>query len=191
MLAFVRTRSFATLVDASLRVAQVPVIVDEHANRLLLHLSRGNPIARAMPMRVVAVIGGADGYVSPDWYTRPDQVPTWNYESVEIVGTLAPTDDALLRDILAKLSEEHEARIPGKPPWTMNKLSDATRDKLIRGIIGATLSIETLRGTQKLSQNKPDEDLDGVIAALERSQSPQDRDLAARMTLVNRRPGKD
>src|SRR4051812_47012379 len=118
MLAFVRTRSFATLVDASLRVAQVPVIVDEAENRLLLHFSRGNAVARTMPARVVAVISGADGYVSPDWYAGHDQVPTWNYESVEIVGTLAPTDDTFLRGILDKLSEEHEGRIPEKRPWT-------------------------------------------------------------------------
>lgn len=182
MLALVQARSFATLVDAAFDVAQVPVLVDDSANRLLLHLARSNPIAKKMPARVVAVVGGADGYVSPDWYAQREQVPTWNYESVEIIGTLEPTDEAGLRDILAKLGAEHEARIVDKEPWTLAKMNPATLDKLVGGIIGATLTIETMRGTQKLSQNKPAADRDGVITALKRSASSRDRELAERMT---------
>ncbi len=188
MLAFIQHRSFATLVDASLHVAQVPVIVDEPANRLLLHLSRGNPIAHALPTRVVAVVSGVDGYISPDWYSKADQVPTWDYESVEVAGTLTEADDTLLMDMLAKLSEEHEARITDKSPWTMSKLSEPTLGKLVKGIVGATLTVESIRGTQKLSQNKSDEDVDGVIAALKRSRLPLDHDLAERMTVVTRQP---
>lgn len=190
MLAFTRAHGFATLVDGSLNVAQVPVLVDEGRDpadsRLFLHLARHNPIARAMPTRVVAVMTGAHGYVSPDWYARPDQVPTWNYESVEVVGTLEATSDDVLRDILARLSAEHEAKIPGKAPWTMEKLTTATLEKLVKGIVGATLSIEMLRGTQKLSQNKPADDRSGVIGGLERSASHHDHDLAARMKLHSR-----
>lgn len=66
----------------------------------------------------------------------------------------------------------------------MNKVLPATLDKLTRGIVGAALSIESIRGTQKLSQNKSDEDLDGVIAGLERSPSPHGRDVAARIARV-------
>jgi transcriptional regulator len=183
LLSFVGARSFGTLVDASLRVSQVPVIVDG-PDRLLLHLSRGNPMARGMPLRVVAVFAGVDGYVSPDWYVTPDQVPTWNYESVEITGTLAPTDDRALRDILARLGAEHESRIAGKRPWTMDKLTPATLDSLARGIVGATLSIESVRGTQKLSQNKAPADRDGVIAALDASATAANREVASRMRRV-------
>jgi len=104
MLSFVRARSFATLVDESLRVAQVPFIVDEREERLLCHFARSNPMVRSLPTRVVAVVNGADAYVSPAWYRSPDQVPTWDYESVEIVGNLSPLSDAQLLDILASLS---------------------------------------------------------------------------------------
>jgi predicted FMN-binding regulatory protein PaiB len=100
MLSFVRARSFATLVDESLRVAQVPFIVDEREERLLCHFARSNPMVRSLPTRVVAVVNGADAYVSPDWYRSHDQVPTWDYESVEIVGNLSPLLAQLL-DILA------------------------------------------------------------------------------------------
>lgn len=187
MLEFVRAHAFGTLVDSALRVTQVPVIVDEPSNTLVLHVSRGNPISRALPARVVAVFGGAHGYVSPHWYAKGDQVPTWNYESVEIVGTLTATDDAMLPAILSRLGAEHEGQIPGKAPWTLDEVSAATREKLLQGIVGATLAIETMRGTQKLSQNKTPDDIDGVVAGLRRSGSPHDAELAERMASFNGR----
>lgn len=48
--------------------------------------------------------------------------------------------------------------------------------------VGATLSIESIRGTQKLSQNKSRQEIDSVIAALKSSQSPLDHALADRLS---------
>ena len=36
---------------------------------------------------------GPDGYISPRWYAKRDTVPTWNYVSVEAVGTVRKLDD--------------------------------------------------------------------------------------------------
>jgi transcriptional regulator len=42
----------------------------------------------------------------------------------------------------------------------------ATFDRMLRGIVGARLTVERLEGISKLSQNKPAADRAGVIAAL-------------------------
>src|SRR5206468_3912649 len=66
MLAFVADRAFATLVasiDGRIAVAQAPVLVD--GDRLLFHLSRRNPLARALPIHATAIVHGPDAYVSP------------------------------------------------------------------------------------------------------------------------------
>lgn len=181
-LAFIAERAFATLVavhEGAVRIAQAPVLVD--GERLLLHLSRANVLARALPLRVTAVVHGPDAYVSPDWYASEQQVPTWNYVSVELEGELAATDEATLRAILERQSAAFEARLAGKPPWTMAKLTEATLVAKLKGIVGATLSIDALRGTRKLSQNKAAEDVAGVIAALSSSGHADDRALAAWM----------
>jgi transcriptional regulator len=178
--AFIADRAFATVcatIDGALAVAQVPVLVD--GDRLLLHLSRGNPLARALPQRVHVVVAGADAYVSPDWYSDAHQVPTWNYVSVEVAGLLEATDDAGLVDILRKQSAMYESRIPGKTPWTVDKLPPDILAAKLRGIIGATLVIENLRGTRKLSQNKSEADRTGVCSALDDSGRPADREIAA------------
>jgi predicted FMN-binding regulatory protein PaiB len=39
----------------------------------------------------------------------------------------------------------------------MDKLSQTALNKLLKGIVGAAISIESIRGTRKLSQNKSDE----------------------------------
>lgn len=177
--AFITERAFATVcatVEGVLVVAQVPVLVD--GERLLLHLSRGNPLSLALPQRVHVVVSGADAYVSPDWYSDPHQVPTWNYVSVEVAGILEATDDAGLLEILRKQSAAYEARIVGKAPWTVEKLPPAVLAAKLRGIIGATLAIESIRGTRKLSQNKGEADRAGVAAGLDAMERPEDREIA-------------
>lgn len=178
-LAFVAERAFATVcatVDGALVAAQVPVIVD--GDRVLLHLSRANALARALPRHVLVVVTGPDAYVSPDWYADPHQVPTWNYVSVEISGELAATDNDTLVEILRRQSATFEERIADKRPWTLDKLPPETLAAKLKGIVGATLEIRTIRGTRKLSQNKSEGDRDGVAAALERSPRDADREIA-------------
>lgn len=181
LVAFVTSRAFATVcatIDGALVAAQVPVLVDASGTRLELHLSRTNPLARALPQQVLVVIGGADAYVSPDWYAEPHQVPTWNYVSVEIRGELVSTDEARLVEILGRQSAQLEARIAGKAPWTLDKLPPATLAAKLKGIVGASLQIASMRGTRKLSQNKTAGDRDGIAAALEVSERAADREIA-------------
>lgn len=182
MLAFVAEHAFATLVatiDGRLVAAQAPMIVD--GARCLLHLSRANPIAKALPIAALAIVTGPNAYVSPDWYREPDQVPTWNYESVELDGELAATDEATLRDILVRESARFEGALANKRPWTVDKLQPATLAAKQKGIVGIALVPREIRGTRKLSQNKSPADRDGVIAALAASPHASDRAVAARM----------
>ena len=185
MLSFVAERGFATLVDSSLRVAQAPLFVDQDRS-IYLHLGRGNPLARAMPARVVAVVTGDDAYISPDWCTTPDQVPTWNYESVEIEGELTATDDAQLAHILEGLVAKHEAWVIGKKPWTLSRLSPGVLAQKMKGIFGVKLTYDVLRGTQKLSQNRSLADRDAIVRELSRGPSQMDRGMAVRMVLAKR-----
>ena len=177
MLAFVAERAFATIaatLDGAIVFAQAPVILD--GDRLLFHLSRANPIAKALPLRARLLVGGADCYVSPDWYGEDDQVPTWNYVSVEIAGELVAHDVA---EIVRRQSAVFEGRIAGKRPWTPDKMTPAVLAAKLKGIVGVSLAIEDLRGTRKLSQNKTESARSGVVAALADSPREADRTIAA------------
>lgn len=162
--------TFAAAIDGRPMVANAPVVVHRRDNRLILdfHLSRGNILTPhlAEGFRAVAVSLGPDTYVSPDWYVGADQVPTWNYLTVEAEGAVTIMDEAGLIAHLDDLSAQEEARLLPKKPWTRHKMAPGKFEALLRGITGASLMVERFEGTFKLSQNKNQTDRDGVIAAL-------------------------
>jgi len=173
LLAFLRAHPFVTLaasVGGCPMVAQAPVVVRELRDELVIdfHLSRGNVLVPHLVQgfRAVMLAPGPDAYVSPDWYAAADQVPTWNYLSVEVEGSVAPLDDEDLVALLDDLSAQEEGRLLPKPPWTRHKMSPGRFEAMTRAIIGARLMVDRLEGTFKLSQNKDEADRAGVAKAL-------------------------
>ena len=174
LLAELAAHPFVTLaaaVDGRPVVAHAPVIarpVQGGGLALDFHLSRGNALASALAVgfRAVAVGLVAEAYVSPDWYVSADQVPTWNYVSVEAEGPVVALDATALIALLDDLSAQEETRLSPKAPWTRGKMSPGRFEAMTGAILGARLSVERLQGTQKLSQNKGDSDRAGVLAAL-------------------------
>lgn len=166
-------RPFAAIAaapDGRPRIAHAPVVVRRLGAGLALdfHLSRGNALAPFLGggFAAVAVSLAAEAYVSPDWYESPDQVPTWNYVTVEAAGPVAALDEAGLVALLDDLSALEEARLAPKPAWTRGKMSPGRFEAMLKGIVGARLEIERLEGTTKLSQNKDAADRAGVATAL-------------------------
>ena len=173
LLAHLAAHPFVTLAaapDGRPRIAHAPVVVRRLAGGLALdfHLSRGNALTPflAAGFRGVVVSLETEAYISPDWYENADQVPTWNYVSVEAEGPIVAMDDAGLVTLLDDLSAQEEARLAPKPPWTRHKMSPGRFETMTRAIIGARLTVERLEGVTKLSQNKSEGDQAGVIAAL-------------------------
>jgi transcriptional regulator len=174
LLAFVRAHPFVTIA-AAVRgrpfTAQAPVVIREldfGEVALDFHLSRGNALTPyiVQGFRAVILATGPDAYVSPDWYESADQVPTWNYLSVEAEGSVAPLNDDELVALLDDLSAQEEVHLLPKPPWTRDKMSPGRFEAMTRAIIGARLMVDRLEGTFKLSQNKAAADRVGVVAAL-------------------------
>ena len=173
LLAFLRRRSFATIcasVKGAPMIAQAPVVVRQIGEEIALdfHLSRGNLLAPhiVQGFRAVILAAGPDAYISPDWYANPDQVPTWNYVSVEAEGSVAPLSEAEMIAQIDALSALEEGRLKPKKPWTRSKMTAGKFDTMLRGIVGARLVVDRLEGTSKLSQNKPGNDRSGAAAGL-------------------------
>jgi transcriptional regulator len=162
--------TFVAAIDGRPFIAHAPVVVRRRDNRLVLdfHLSRDNLLTRLIAggFHAVAVSLGPDVYVSPDWYVGADQVPTWNYLTVEAEGPVTPMDEAGLVQLLDDLSAQEEMRLLPKKPWTRHKMTPGKFETLLRGISGASLAVERFEGTFKLSQNKNAADRAGVVAAL-------------------------
>ena len=150
------------------RVAHVPVVLSDDRTTLQFHLARGNALTRHLDgATALAVVQGPDAYVSASWYADADQVPTWNYVTVEMEGTIRRLDDAALIAQLDTLSAERETRAGIDPPWTRTKMNPALFSKMTGAITGFEMRITAWRPTVKLSQNKSADERDRVIAGVE------------------------
>jgi transcriptional regulator len=119
------------------------------------HLARGNALTKTLSgTDALIVVNGPDAYISPDWYDGPDQVPTWNYISIELEGPVRAMDDEGLVALLDDLSAVNEARLSPKAPWTRDKMDDGKFRKMLGGITGFEMEVMAWRPTIKLSQNK-------------------------------------
>ncbi|WP_017668833.1 FMN-binding negative transcriptional regulator [Sandarakinorhabdus sp. AAP62] len=169
-LAFVATTGFAHIFGATPdgpRVAHAPVLVTPQGT-LMFHLSNGNALAKHLDgLTALISVGGPGHYVSPNWYVVPaDNVPTWNYQAVEIEGQVRALDMEELEALLHFASATFEPRVG--EDWTMHKMERARAEAMMRAITGFELTPTAIRTTLKASQNRSDADAAGVIAALER-----------------------
>jgi len=173
-LALCQKRGFGTLVlngDPVPMISHVPFHLDQTGETAELHLVRSNPIARLVkaPTPAVIAVNGPDGYVSPDWYDTPDQVPTWNYVAVHLTGTLEPLDPATMRAHLDALSAQFEQRLTPKTPWRVEKMSEDALHRMMRQILPFRFRVDQVDGTWKLNQNKTDEARAGAAFAIKHS----------------------
>lgn len=149
------------------RVAHTPLLWTGDG-AVQFHLARGNALTRHIAdSTVLAVVNGPDAYVSPRWYTDSEQVPTWNYVSVEMEGRVRRMDDEGLMGLLEALSARNEARVTEGEVWTMDKVSPGYLTKLKAAIVGFELEVQAWRPTFKLSQNKPADERERVALGLE------------------------
>lgn len=149
------------------RVAHVPLLVTK-AETLRFHLANGNALTAHLDGEpALASVGGPGSYISPNWYAQPaDNVPTWNYQAVEIEGHVRKLDWEALYELLELASATFEPRVGEN--WTMDKMAPARRDAMMRGITGFEMTIDSVRSTDKASQNRSEADARGVVGALER-----------------------
>lgn len=149
------------------RVAHTP-IVSTGDGAVQFHLARSNGLSRHLPgTNALAVVNGADAYISPRWYGEPGQVPTWNYVALELEGPVRRMDEDGLTALLDAIGTREEARITDGKVWRPDQVPPDCWAKLLRGITGFEMEVRAWRPTFKLSQNKSAEDRDRVADALE------------------------
>jgi transcriptional regulator len=156
------------VVTTSNGLQATPVPLVRRGDSLVGHVARRNQIWR-YPGHALAIFTGIDTYVSPNWYPSKEQhgrvVPTWNYTTVHVTGTLCVQDAVEWKlALVTLLTDTFEAEQP--MPW---RVADAPPDyiaALMQHIVGIELTDLTIDGKRKLSQNQGESDRDGVRNAL-------------------------
>jgi transcriptional regulator len=149
----------------------VPWVIDLENNRLIGHISRANSQWKTPWMGdALVIVDGINGYVRPEWYETKREtgqvVPTWDYVVIQIRGELViHEDNAWIKDAVEQLTNRHEQR--RDKPW---KVADAPSDYVenqLNAIVGVEFKIKAIEAAVKMSQNKNEADLHGVIAGFQ------------------------
>ena len=151
----------------------LPMIYDADAGphgSLLVHLARNNEQWKVPPIgEAMAIVRGPDAYITPSWYASKREhgrvVPTWNYVTAHVYGEVIVHDDPIwVAAMVRQLTDRHEQG--REHPWSVDDAPAKYLTGQLRAIVGVQLVISRVEAKFKLSQNRPDADIDGVIAGL-------------------------
>lgn len=173
--AFVAAMASAEIVTAGTDGAPIatllPILWSEDGGTVIAHMARANPHWRSVEpgQPCLAIVAGPQAYISPSWYAAKAEhgrvVPTWNYSSVHLSGTLTVHDDPeWVRDAVTRLTDRHEQ--PRDEPWAVTDAPGNYVDKNLKAIVGIELTVTKVEAKAKLSQNRSAEDQAGVVAGL-------------------------
>ena len=181
VLAFMRANNFAVIVtatDSNPTASHLPVLVEERGAGLVIvaHMAKNNPQWETFfDDDVLVVFHGAHAYVSPRWYADKERVPTWNYVAVHAYGKVQAFHDAAAkRAAVAKLVAHHD------PKWQaeFERLPDAYMEGMLNGIVAFEIPVKRIETRWKLSQNRGRQEMELIVAELDKSAYPAERELA-------------
>ncbi|MEX2974418.1 FMN-binding negative transcriptional regulator [Streptomyces sp. C184] len=156
---------------------------DDLSGALLLgHMNRANPHWKTLEAGVPTLLTftGPHAYVSPTTYQVTPSVPTWNFTSAHVHGTLHPIDssDETLH-VVSSTARIFEAEFG--TGWDMSTSIDQFR-RILPGVGAFRVVVSHAEGMFKLSQEKSPEVRERVRRYFAQCQSSQRREVAELMS---------
>jgi transcriptional regulator len=182
---FIRENSFAILVsihEGRPIGTHIPLQLETNAEGqdiLVGHISRGNEQKHTLTdgAQILAIFPGPHAYISPRWYTKMN-VPTWNYLSVHVYGTIRIMEGEVLKAALSRLMDNYEHHLP--QPVHIDEVPEKTVQDELRGIVGFEILVTEYQAAAKLSQNRDEQSYHQVIEHLDQGDETA-RSVAAEM----------
>jgi len=182
LLAFIRANNFPILVTGTggvLHASHLPITAHEHGAQIVIdmHMAKNNPQWQEfLGDEVLVIFSGPHAYVSPRWYEDKERVPTWNYAAVHAYGI-----PRLIEDRKEKQASQRRLIESLDPDWLpdFDGLRGAYVDQMLDGIVNFTIPVARIETRWKLSQNRGRREMERIATALENSQDPGERALAA------------
>jgi len=169
--------------------SSVPFVVtsaNDGTPLVAFHVARGNPLAGLADgtSSWLLAVNGADAYVSADWYSSPDQVPTWLYQVVHLTGRVRTLSDDELAAQIDTLSAKFEDRLLPKKPWVSSKMTAGRLEALKKAIVGLVMTVDDVEGSFKLNQHKSDVDHAAIASELMQSHDEAAHTIAKEMVAL-------
>lgn len=172
MKTIINENAFATLISTKGKIAATHSMFlikeNEEGFYLETHISKANLQAKILENddEVLCDFLGAHSYISSSWYEKTN-VSTWNYEAVQISGTIKLMNDEELFHHLENLTLKFENS--QKCPMTVEKMGKDFAEKEMKGAFGMFIFPTEINIANKLSQNRNEIDFENIILNLEDS----------------------
>lgn len=183
----IEANPWATIMSANgdgLVASHYAVLLDESRDDLTVVGHVGRPDDHILGLGqhdLLVVFQGPHGYISPSWYGDTPAVPTWNYTAVHLAGVPEVLTDHENLVVLDQLVAHFESRMPEPRQMWERPNDQAYIERLASGTVGFRLTPTRVVAKRKLSQNKPPETIETVIAALSTDGPYSNPALAAEM----------
>lgn len=163
----------------------IPLILQDSENDRLLqgHIAKASPMWQTVAdsSNVLAIFNGPNCYISPNYYPSKVEngkaVPTWNYVQVQATGTISFTHDKTwVYGLLERLTKQLEAQ--QTTPWSLTDAPETYIERMLSAVVGIEITIDSLVGKWKTSQNQSFKNRTGVIQSLSQSNNSNSREMA-------------
>lgn len=173
ILDFIKRFNFGTIVTSKDNIpaaTHLPFLIEVREDKIFLisHFAKANKQWQEVNENesVLVIFSEPHAYISPKFYEKLQNVPTWNYISVHCYGKgkiLDNFDDAL--NVLEKSIDFFDNSY--RAQW--ENLDTKYRDGLLGGIAAFEIEVTEIQGKKKLSQNKTETERKNIIDAFQKS----------------------
>lgn len=184
----VRAHPWCTFVSwvpgRGLVASHYPVLLDESADGLVLLSHVGRPDERKHELgrhEMLAIVQGPHGYVSPGWYGLSHGVPTWDFAVAHLSGVPEMLGDEENLEVLDRLVSRFEDRLPEPYRLFRDGENEDYARRIVHGTVGFRLPVARFEAKDKMSQDKPPEVVERIVAALEAPGPYRNPALASRI----------
>ncbi len=164
-----------------LQATHLPFLLDKYQGSkgtLYTHIAKANSHVKMLDKQDALIIfNGPHGYISPTWYLSQPAVPTWNYAAVHVYGKVELLSAASTLDVINRTIAKYEQGLNDDKAT----IPDAYKQKLLGAIVGLKITISSIEGQQKLSQNRSRDEQLALVSTLENSSNLEDVALAKHM----------
>ena len=171
------------------RATRIPFVCDCEDGRpvrLRGHVHGRNPQVRNLDgARALVAFSGPASYVSPHWRAGKLRGGTYDYEEVQVRGTVHVVEDIeFFRTLIDDLSSLIEPQYPGVgdyPVFRTSMLPVGYVEAQLPHLVAFRIEIESMQATAKLHQDFSVEDRRSVVEHLARSHREGAREIARRI----------
>jgi len=184
LIGFMQAHNFANLVSSVKNVpmaTHLPFVIEKREDKLFLvaHMAKANPQWESFTENELLIIfQGPHAYVSPAYYEKQQNVPTWNYIAVHAYGKAKIIDKE--EDVMSLMERTiHTFEKGFYEQW--KSLSPEYVSGMLKAIVAFEIEVSKLDGKFKLSQNKTKNEQSTIITAFEKNDDSVVKEIAAEM----------